>query len=368
MQMFALFSAFLCSLVCSALIIRYKSLHQHLSGDTDFSSPQKFHHFVVPRIGGLAILGGLTFGALIRSFQDGPNGALIWIIILCSLPAFLCGLYEDISKKAGIFLRLLGTALSAYLAGIFLGSWINHLSIWGVDYLLTLPYVYMLVTLLAICGLANAYNIIDGFNGLASMVGMISILAICYVCFRVGDIHLLIAGLIMVGSIMGFFLWNYPRGLIFLGDGGAYLIGFWIGVLSILLVNRNPIVSPWFAFLVNAYPIFETLFSMWRRKVHQGKNPGMPDGAHFHTLIYRRVMKWAMPNQIGSVDDKPSARGNARTSPYLWALSSMAVFPAMLFWQHTWVLQLFSLLFCVSYVFIYRSIVRFNTPTWLFRK
>lgn len=363
--MYALFSAFLCALITSALIIRYKSLHQHLSGDSDLSGPQKFHGYSVPRIGGLAIFIALTLAAAIRTFQDTSSGLFLAMLIVCALPAFLAGLAEDLSKRAGILIRLFGTALSAYLVGDLFNAWISSLDVFGIDYLLTLPYVAIFFTVIALSGLANAFNIIDGFNGLASMVGIITLLAIAYVCFRVGDITLLICALAMIGAIAGFFFWNYPRGLLFLGDGGAYLIGLWIGALSILLVSRNTLVSPWFAFLVNAYPIFETLFSIWRRKVHQGKNPGMPDGAHFHTLIYRRIMRWALPNQSAPSSADLRHVANAKTSPYLWLLSSLAVFPALLFWQYTWVLQIFALLFCVSYVWIYRSIVRFQTPRWL---
>jgi UDP-GlcNAc:undecaprenyl-phosphate GlcNAc-1-phosphate transferase len=363
--MYALFSAFLCALISSALIIRYKSLHQHLSGDSDLSGPQKFHGFSVPRIGGLAIFAGLALAAAIRTFQDPSSGLFLSTLILCALPAFSAGLAEDLSKRVGILVRLLGTAISAYLVGDIFSAWVTSLDIIGIDYLLTLPYVSILITVIALSGLANAFNIIDGFNGLASMVGIITLLAIAYVCFRVGDITLLICALAMIGAIAGFFFWNYPRGLIFLGDGGAYLIGLWIGALSVLLVSRNSLVSPWFAFLVNAYPIFETLFSIWRRKVHQGKNPGMPDGAHFHTLIYRRIMRWALPNQSTTSSPDLHHAGNAKTSPYLWLLSSLAVFPALLFWQYTWTLQIFAVLFCVSYIWIYRSIVRFKTPRWL---
>ena len=344
---------------------RYKNLHQQFTGDSNLSGPQKFHSLIVPRIGGLAIIMGLLLAAIVRSIQNNVSGMLLWLIIMCSIPAFLGGFYEDISKRAGIILRLMGTALSAYLAGHFLNAWITHLNILGIDYLLTLPYVCGVITIIGICGLANAYNIIDGFNGLASMVGIISLLAISYVSFRVGDINLLIAALAMIGAIGGFFIWNYPRGLIFLGDGGAYLIGFWIGVLCILLVNRNSQVSPWFAFLVNLYPIFETLFSIWRRRIHQGKNPGMPDGAHFHTLIYRRIMKWTAADSVIHSQNTGHHSMNAKTSPYLWLLSSMAVFPAVLFWEYTLVLELFSLVFCISYVWIYRSMVRFKTPSWL---
>lgn len=71
----------------------------------------------------------------------------------------------------------------------------------------------------------------------------------------------------MMGAIGGFFIWNYSRGLIFLAHGGAYLISLFIAVLSIILLIT--------------YPIFERLFTIWRRKVHQVKNLGLPDGAHF---------------------------------------------------------------------------------------
>lgn len=134
-------------------------------------------------------------------------------------------------------------------------------------------------------GLANAYNIIDGFNGLASMVGIITLLAIAYMGFLFFDPTIIYLSLVMAGAILVFFIWNYPRGLIFLGDGGAYLIGFWIAALSILLTCRHQEISPWLALLINGYPILETLFTIYRRRFHQGKGPGQPDCIHFHTLI-----------------------------------------------------------------------------------
>jgi len=365
--MYSLFSAFFFSLIGTLLIIRYQSIHSSFTGDLDISGPQKFHSGPIPRIGGLSIFLAVVLGSFIRLSQAHESGIFLLVLVLCVSPAFLVGLAEDISKKMGIALRLLVTSISAALIGYTFQAWISKLDIWGLDSLITItPPLSIFITILALSGLSNAYNIIDGFNGLASMVGIIALLGISYVCFRVNDIELLIAGLVMIGAISGFFIWNYPRGLIFLGDGGAYLIGMWVGSLSILLVSRNPTVSPWFALLINAYPIFETLFSIWRRKVHQGKNPGMPDGAHFHTLIYRRVMRWAIPNS-SSKNKFPNNQvfGNAKTSPYLWILSSFATFPAVLAWQHTWILQASFVVFCLSYIWLYKSIVRFQTPKWI---
>ncbi len=355
--------SFLISLAVTLVLIRYQHLHEHVSSDHDLSGPQKFHMNVVPRIGGFGIFFAILMtGLCALFFFKLERGSLLLQVIACALPAFLIGLLEDVTKMVGVKTRLITTAISAGLAGYFVNIWITNLQIPFVDELLTVTAISMAFTIIAITGLANAYNIIDGFNGLASMVAMISLLSIGYIAFKVNDPILASTCLIIIGGIAGFFVWNYPRGLIFLGDGGAYLIGFLIAVLSILLVKRNPTVSPWFSLLINAYPIFETLFTIWRRRVHQGKNPGLPDGAHFHSLIYRRLIRWAEVNEL---KESISYSKNARTSPYLWLLSSMATLPAIIWWDITWVLQCFALLFCVSYVWIYNAIVKFKTPAIL---
>ena len=352
--------AFFVSLLATLALVRYQHLHHHFSGDSDLSGPQKFHSHSVPRIGGIGIfLAILVAGAVASGFFKLERGLLLLQLTCCALPAFLVGLIEDVTKKIGVKSRLFATAISALLAGYFLKVWVVDVDISTIDWLLSFSLLSIIFTVIAITGLANAYNIIDGFNGLASMVAMISLLAIGYVAFKTNDAPLANTCLIMIGAISGFFIWNYPRGLIFLGDGGAYLIGFSVATLSILLVNRNPSVSPWFVLLVNAYPIFETLFTIWRRKVHQGKNPGLPDGAHFHSLIYRRIIRWA---EAHDTNETASYAKNAKTSPYLWLLSTLGIFPAIIWWETTWVLQCFVLLFCVSYVWAYNAVVKFKTP------
>lgn len=355
--------AFFCSLLATLALIRYQHLHEKMSGDHDLSGPQKFHINAVPRIGGIAIFLAITFTGLVTIlFFKLDRGLLLIQLMVCALPTFISGLLEDFTKKIGVKTRLIATAFSASLLGYFLNAWITSIHVPGIDWLLGIGVISVMFTIIGITGLANAYNIIDGFNGLASMVSIISHLAIGYVAFKVNDPTLASACLIVIGAISGFFIWNYPKGLIFLGDCGAYLIGFLIAGFSILLVLRNPSVSPWFALLVNAYPIFETLFTIWRRKVHQGKNPTLPDGAHFHSLIYRRLIRWA---EVYEVKDTASYAKNAKTSPYLWILSSLAVFPAIIWWQTTWILQCFALLFCISYVWIYNAVVKFKTPGFL---
>jgi UDP-GlcNAc:undecaprenyl-phosphate GlcNAc-1-phosphate transferase len=357
--MISLLTAFFASFITTLLIIRFKHLHGQFSGDHDLSGPQKFHAESVPRIGGISIAIGLLAATLIN-LQFSIAEPLKVILLLCAIPTFAIGLTEDLTKMIGVKTRLLFTALAAALVVFLLDATITRLDIWGIDYLLGIPLVAIMFTIFAITGLANAYNIIDGFNGLSSMVGIITLMGLAYVGFLVQDAAILSLSLIMVGAILGFFIWNYPRGLIFLGDGGAYLIGFWIATLSVLLIVRHPIISPWFALLINAYPILETLFTIYRRKIHQSKSPSLPDGIHFHTLIYRRILYPAIVNTKFDL-----LNANARTAPYLWLLSCFAVIPAILWWYSTPILFLSSLLFATFYIWLYSKIVCFKTPGWM---
>ncbi len=360
--MLALSIAFVISLVMTLLVIRYDRLHGHLSADHDMVGVQKFHVVAVPRIGGIGVLlGAATASAVIWMLKPDENlGQLGLQVLLCGIVAFLAGLIEDLTKKVGVKERLLATAISGLLGGFLLGAWIMRSGIPGVDYILAVPVIYIALTCIAVSGVANAYNIIDGYNGLASVVAIIVLLGITYVAKQVGDAQISMIALAMVGAIAGFLVWNFPRGLIFLGDGGAYLIGFMIAELSVLLVQRNPVVSPWFPLLLSFYPIFETIFSMYRKKIKRRMSPGMPDGLHLHMLIYKRLVRWA----VGTDCNKEKTTRNALASPYLWVLSCFAVVPAILFWNDTVYLVTFTLLFSLFYIYIYRKIVRLKVSSW----
>ncbi len=361
--MIILIFSFFVSTILTGFVIKYKHLHNHLSGDHDLDGPQKFHTSVTPRIGGIPILSSLFVSFCFIWFIYPWFAKPLFLIFLSSLPIFISGIYEDITKKSGVTIRL----LSAFFSGLLFLWLFNITSIrFGYEILNDLfNHTWFVVLFLSFgtAGLSNAYNIIDGFNGLASMVAIIALLAICYVSFKVFDPIVFNLALIMVGAICGFFVWNYPKGLIFLGDGGAYLIGFMISILSILLVVRNSNVSPWFAIMVSAYPIFETIFTIWRRSIHKGRNPGLPDGAHFHSLIYRRIMRWSQSGE-------QSYLANSKTSPYLWLLSSIGVIPALLWWDSTIKLSVSAIFFIILYNITYRQIVTFRASHFLgcFRK
>jgi UDP-N-acetylmuramyl pentapeptide phosphotransferase/UDP-N-acetylglucosamine-1-phosphate transferase len=360
--MSVLILAFISAVLITLWIVRFGHVHGHLTADSDLSGVQKFHTAAVPRVGGIAIFLGILLALLARYFQNAEVGLFGLLLVICSLPAFLSGLTEDLTKKVGVKIRLIATMVSAALAGYFLNAWLGSVQILGIDNLmLTYPFVAVAITCFAVGGVANAFNIIDGYNGLSSMVAVIILSGIAYVAFHVGDYPIMIAALAMIGALLGFLVFNYPRGAIFMGDGGAYLAGFWIAELSVLLTARHPEVSKWFPLLLCLYPIFETVFTIYRRVVLQKAHPGMPDALHLHQLIYMRIVR----PSIGSHSDAAKAQCNALTSPYLWILTAFAVIPAILFWQHHQVLKGFALLFVVTYVWLYWAIVRFKSPKWM---
>lgn len=359
-------TSFIFSLVCSflatLLIVSSRDLHSRLSADCDLKGVQKFHSAPVPRIGGAGIFLALAC-----------NAALIWVTNPGYLPryiqwltpatlVFTVGFVEDLTKRVSVLTRLIFTMLAALLGSFLLNATIRSMDIPEINALLQINLIAIAFTMIAVGGVANAVNLIDGFNGLAGGISVMILLALGYIAYSVGDYRLFAIAMTCSGAITGFLLWNYPRAQIFLGDGGAYMIGFVIAEISVLLNERYLEVSALFPLLVIIYPVFETLFTIYRRKFVRGRSPGSPDALHLHQLINKRVVRWRIRAQTGSI----RARGNAATSPYLWALNLLAVVPAVLFWDNASALLGFIALFMCVYVYLYSSIVKFRTPRWLF--
>jgi UDP-N-acetylmuramyl pentapeptide phosphotransferase/UDP-N-acetylglucosamine-1-phosphate transferase len=333
------------------LIVRYETVHRNWSHDPVEAGPQKFHVTPTPRIGGLGIVAGLfvSAAALLAADQRVP-GEQFGYLLLASLPAFLGGITEDVTKTVTVRTRLVLTMLAAAVGVWLLGAVIPRLDVPGFDALLAWTPFAIAFTIFAVGGVANAINIIDGYNGLAAGHAVIVLLALAYVSAQVGDSFLFTSALSMVGALLGFLMWNYPMGKIFLGDGGAYLLGFWLAELSVLLVARHPEVSPWFPMLLLVYPIFETLYSIYRRKIVHGVSPGQPDRMHMHQVIYTRLTR-----ERKDVSDPASiTRLNSMVAPFSWLISLICAVPAALFWKETLWLVAASLLFCAAYLLLYR--------------
>lgn len=355
--------SFIVSLITNLIVIRV-SRHNSQILDYDFNGTQKMHNHPVPRIGGIGIFIAVIAGACIVYFRYPKTGEWIAALLISASMAFFSGLEEDFTKKVTPKRRFILTMISATIGYYLLDAVVARIDVPIIDAWLAKRWLSLPLTIIAVSGVVNAVNIIDGYNGLASAVSIFILLSIGYVAFQVGDADIMTASLIVVGAIAGFFILNYPNGLIFLGDGGAYFVGFLIAALAVLLVARNPQVSAWYALLVMIYPIFETIFSIYRKKYIRGISPGLPDGIHLHMLIFKRLVRWT----VGDKDARSLTRRNSLTSPYLWVLSLSAVIPATLFWKHTWILVGFCIFFIFVYLWLYSHIVRFKIPSWMILK
>lgn len=324
---------------------------------------QKVHRHWVPRLGGVPVFVTFVLGCLLWNYLGYLDHYSALALVGCSLPAFLIGLIEDLSQKAGIGMRLIVTMLAAALGWYFLDGQIRRLDVPFLDDLLVRSALLsFVVTAVAVAGVAHAINIIDGYNGLSGFFSLAAFTGIGAVAALHGDHQLAQAALIAVLSMVGFLFWNYPMGRIFLGDSGAYFIGFLIAEFSILLIIRNPGVSPWCPLLIAIYPIWETLFSMYRRASIGGfSHMGQADALHLHHLVFRRLVKSSGCD--GS--HRAAVLRNAMTTPYLLVLVLLSVIPGVIFASQPTVLFGFSLLFAVSYLLCYRMIVRLRVPRWL---
>jgi UDP-N-acetylmuramyl pentapeptide phosphotransferase/UDP-N-acetylglucosamine-1-phosphate transferase len=343
--------ALLAALASGLLIVRTANWHGALTFDTT-ANIQCQHQQATPRVGGVALWFGTGLAAFL--FEDALSISL-WLV---ALPAFLSGLAEDIFKSGGIRRRLLASLFSGAIGWSLTGHSLNHLNWPGVDTLLGASVVLAVaLTCFALAGVTHAVNMIDGFNGLAAGTVVLATAAFFYLAASAGDTQLAAACALFIGALLGFLLVNWPRGRLFLGDGGAYLAGSALGWLAVLLNARLPDVSAWAILLICAYPIQEVLFSIWRRR-RKPNAWGQPDRLHLHSLVGRRVVKPRMPR--ASLTARNSATGAvmllANAFPIGWAL----------LWPASSLLAVLGFLISAAlYQTVYRRITRFarHKPT-----
>ncbi len=337
------------SLIVSLLLVCTQGWHGRYSMDGT-AGVQKSHTVPTPRIGGVAIVAGM---AAAWAWAAADVQALLAPLLLASVPAFAAGLLEDITKKVGVTARLLATMVSGLVACWLTGIALNRVDVWLADDLLAYAPAAMLFTAFAVAGVANAINIIDGFNGLSSGTVLIILLALGSIAGLEGDAALATACALLGAAVLGFWLVNFPLGKIFLGDGGAYFVGFALAWLCVLLLMRNPAVSPWVVLLACAYPVTEVLYSVWRRR-RQKQPSGMADSLHLHSLLKSQVILPRLPHW-------PARIRNAAVSPLVWIYAALPATLAVWLAEATVLATASAVVVCVLvYHFIYRRLLRMH--------
>ena len=361
--MVSLFLLTLFATSLATLVFSQISRHSKIGHDLD-SGVQKFHTQPTSRLGGLAIAIGLVTAWAGGSSVGSELASFLGSFLLASLFVFAGGLVEDLTHKVSPALRLLLALMSASYCYWYLGIAVFRTDVALVDALLALPGATYLVTLLVVAGFTHSMNIIDGFHGLASGIALIMVSGLAYIAWSSHDALLVQLCTLTFAAVLGFFVFNWPTGQVFLGDAGAYLLGFWIVGLGLLLVSRNPGVAPMAPVVVGILPLFETLFSMYRRRFVRKHSVNHADSLHLHTLVYRRLLL----NPAVDVSHRRINAANAKVAVHFWLPSMVFAALACLFFGNTHAQLALIVAFGVLYVWLYKRVIRYNTPKWLMRR
>ncbi len=324
-------AGFLFSALGAWLLIYSQNWHGRLSMDFKLDAVQKSHLKPVPRVGGVAIFFAcLVVGFLFISFSSCLLFENSFILIsACGAPAFAVGLWEDLTKKVSVFNRLLATFISAALAAWLMGAVLPRLNIPVLDAWMLYPAFAVCTTVFAVAGVSNAVNIIDGFNGLASGVVVILGLGFAGLAAYYQDVMIFLLSLFLSAVTLGFMLYNFPKGKIFLGDGGAYFLGFYLAQLAVLTTVRHHQLSAWTILTILSYPVVEVIFSIVRRKVNR-MSPGLPDRGHLHQLIQSFLQQLIKQRKTVTVKESSMPFVNSQVSPVVWAIALFNILLAFL--------------------------------------
>ncbi len=235
----------------------------------------------IPRLGGLPIMLSVALGLGIILANDASKSADWLPILIGSLLMYGLGLWDDL-RPLGAKKKLAGQIATAALV-FFMGLNIERFSYPGAAGSMALSgLASFALTVFWLIAIPNIINLIDGFDGLASGLGLCLSVTLGIVGLHSDQLAVACYAFTMAGALLGFLVFNFPPAKIYLGDGGAYLIGFTIAALSLVSSNKGSVAATLFVtFVALGVPILDTLYAMFRRGV-RGYPLFHADDEHFH--------------------------------------------------------------------------------------
>ena len=263
----------------------------------DYPSARRVNMLPIPRMGGVAIFGGILaalavagFGVYAFGWVDpfiDYNGIEVnyWGVLLGTVLIFLVGAVDDVvdlNPKA----KMLGQIVAACVvagSGLLFSSIHNP---FGEGYI-EFGWVAYPLTVFYLVAFANVINFIDGLDGLAAGITGISAITILLFAVLTGRFDAALFSVILVGVCAGFLKSNFFPASIFMGDSGALLLGFSLGVISLFAVARSALfVSLLVPILAAGVPILDTFFAIVRRK-REHRPIDEADKGHIHHRLMR---------------------------------------------------------------------------------
>ncbi len=263
----------------------------------DYPSARRVNMLPIPRMGGIAIFGGMLAAIIVAvagvhllhwedPFVSIPGmdvnywGVLVGVVVI-----FLVGAIDDIIDM-NAKVKLLGQVVAACIvaaSGVLLSNIHNPIGSGFVDFgILAYP-----ITVFYLVAFANVINLIDGLDGLASGITGISAITILVFAVLTQRPDAALFSVVLVGTCVGFLKSNFYPAKIFMGDSGALLLGFSLGLISLFAVARSALfVSLLVPILAAGVPILDTFFAIVRRK-REHRPIDEADKGHIH----HRLMK-----------------------------------------------------------------------------
>lgn len=260
------------------------------SGKVDRPNERKIHQRPMVRLGGVSIFMG-TVSALLVVWWLGGFGLLppnkeweVWGVTLGGLAFFLIGLADDLFNLSALS-RLLMQTLVAGLAW-WVGVRIEFLSIPFLG-LIDVDWLSLLITVIWLVGMTNAINWIDGLDGLAAGVtGIASVVMMIVSLFMQQPAAALIAAA-LAGGALGFLRYNFNPAQIFMGDGGAYFMGFTLAGIGVIgLVKTTAVTAVLLPYVILAVPILD-MSTVIISRLSRGKSPFAADKSHLHHRLLK---------------------------------------------------------------------------------
>ena len=241
------------------------------------------------RIGGL-----ITVPSYLMASYFFENQIFLINLSLILIPAVFLGLKEDLFKNVPPINRLLVIFLISFLIIFFLKILITDFGIIKINQII-LSYF---ITILGLTTISNAFNIIDGLNGLSIGTAIINLFFIFLISLNVEDSFTQNLSLFLIFPFVVIFVFNFPFAKVFSGDAGAYVMGFSVGITSILISENNSLVNPFCSLLIIIYPLYECIRSFFRRIIAK-RRIDCPDNYHFHSLVYK-LLQYKVPNEFAN--------------------------------------------------------------------
>jgi len=285
-----LLTVFTIALICSSFLtppVRKLALR---FGIVDKSNPRKSHKRVITCLGGVAIYAGFVISLVCASFLFLRNSDssflrnLVGLLSGATIILFL-GLIDDTHGTTALVkvgLQVVAALVTSAVFGIKITYLI--LPVLGkIDFgVLSIP-----LTLIWVVGLTNALNWVDGLDGLAAGITSIACVSLLIIGWRGGELVSVIIIVALLGSTLGFLKYNFYPAKVFMGDTGSNFLGFVLANVAIMgSLKSAAALSLMIPILIMGVPIFDSLFSVWRR-ICLNKSPITPDRDHFHYRLIK---------------------------------------------------------------------------------